>query len=128
MLPLRTTPPGKGRMTPGTARMALDGGLRGAEGGRLVGRQDQEVAAGHRALHAERVLAQELAVHHRHPPVAPAVELLARLVAVAEEAESPADLHRLLGRREPVEAGRGRAGHDALADAVDEGLAERRRR
>ena len=113
-------------MTPGHRADGLDGRLRGVERRGLVRGQDQEVAARDRALDAERVLAQELAVHHGHPPVAPAVELLAGLVAVAEEAEVPADLDRLLAGREPVEAGGGGAGHHALADAVDQRLAERR--
>ena len=117
---------GEGEDDAGHRADRLDGGLRGAEGGGLVRGEDQEVAAGDRALHAERVLAEELAVHHRHPPVAPAVELLAGLVAVAEEAEQPADLDRLLAGQEPVEAGGGGAGHHALADAVDQRLAERR--
>ena len=85
----------------------------------------RKLPARDRPLHAERVLAEELAVHHRHPPVAPPVELLAGLVAVPEEAEEAPDLHRLLAGNEPVEAGRGRARHHALADAVDQRLAER---
>ena len=94
------------------------------EGRRLIDGEDQEVAARDRALDAEQVLAEKLAVHHGHPPVAPPVELLARLVPVAEEAEHPADLDGLFARPEAVEAGGGRAGHHALADAVDQCLAE----
>ena len=105
------------------ARTAASAASRAA---RLVRGQDQEVAARDRALHAECVLAEELPVHHRDPPVAPPVELLARLVAVPEEAQESPDLHRLLPRREPVEAGRGGTGHHALADAVDQRLAQRR--
>ena len=69
------------------------------------------------------VLADELAVHDRQPPVAPAFELLAELEAVAEEAQVAADADGLvLDDRQAVVAGRGRAGEDALADAVDDGL------
>ena len=89
-------------MTPGTARIAATAASAAWSAGRLILRQDQEVAAGHRPLHAERVLAEELAVHHRDAPVAPAVELLAGLVPVAEEAEQAADLDRLLAGARPL--------------------------
>src|SRR5262249_34504811 len=92
---------------------------------RLVRGQDEEVSAGNGALDAERVLAEELAVHHRHAPVAPAVELLAGLVPIPEETEQAPDLDGLLTGQEPVEARGGGTGHHALADAVDQGLAER---
>ena len=69
---------------------------------------------------AERVLDQELAVHHRHSPVAAAGDHLALLEAVAEEAELLAERIAVSGRRQAVEAGGRRAGHHALADAVGE--------
>ena len=64
----------------------------------------------------------------RQPPVAPAFELLAELEAVAEEAQVAADADGLvLDDRQAVVAGGGRAGEDALADAVDDGLLQARR-
>ena len=72
---------------------------------------------------AEDVLADELAVHDRQPPEAPAFELLAELEAVAEEAQVAADADGLvLDDGQAVVAGGRRAGQDALADAIDDGL------
>ena len=104
--------------------------------------EDKEVPAGHRLAHSEAVFDQELAVHHRDAPEtalprrwrrAPArrqegaVDDLAHLVAVAEEAQERADAHRLLGR-EIVEAGGGRGGHHALSDASHQLILEDVRR
>src|SRR6266540_2967290 len=74
LLPDRTTPPGNGMITPGTARIAF-----------------AAIPAADSFYCAEDVFAQELAVHRRHAPVALAVEELADLPAVAEVAEHPAD-------------------------------------
>ena len=49
----------------------------------------------------------------------------ADLPAVAEVAEPPADVDGLLAERQAVVAGRGRAGHHALADPVGQRLLER---
>ena len=48
---------------------------------------------------AETLLDQELALHHRHAPEAPPVEHLAGLVSVAEVAQLPADVDRVLAVR-----------------------------
>ena len=64
------------------------------------------------------VLDRELAVHHRHAPVAPAAEPLGDLPAVAEIAHRVAELQRV-GAVEPGVAGRAGRGQHALADAVD---------
>ena len=84
-------PPGNGRITPGTWRMAATAASAAASAVGLVCAEDQEVAAGDALDRAEDVLAGELAVHDRQPPVAPAVELLAELEAVAEETQVAAD-------------------------------------
>src|SRR5262249_21649168 len=103
-----------------------DGGLGGGEGGLLALAQDQEVAAGHALDRAEEVLAKELAVHDRDAPVAAAVELLAELEGVAEEAQAAADAEGLLlDHRQAVVAGRGWARQHALADAVDHRFLQR---
>src|SRR5262249_31092270 len=102
----------------------VGGGLGGRERGCLIARQDQEVAAADRLLHAERLLDEELAVHDRNAPVALAVEELARLVLVAEVAQEAADGDALLALRQAVETRGGRARQDALTDAIDEALTE----
>ena len=110
-------------MTPGTWRMAATAASAAASAAAWLVAEDQEVAAGHALDGAEDVLADELAVHDRQPPEAPAFELLAELQAVAEEAQVAADADGLvLDHRQAVVAGRRRAGEDALADAVDDGL------
>ena len=81
-------------MTPGTWRMAATAASAAASAVGLRRAEDQEVAAGDALDGAEHVLADELAVHDRHAPVAPAVELLAELPAVAEEAQVAADADR----------------------------------
>ena len=48
--------------------------------------------ARHCPLDPEGVLAEELAVHHGHPPVAATIQLLAGLMPVAEVAQDPAHL------------------------------------
>src|SRR5262249_13348269 len=81
---------------------------------------DQEIAARHALDRAEEILTEELAVHDRQPPVTPALELLAELPAVAEEAQVPADADGLLlDHRQAVIAGGGGASKHALPDAVD---------
>src|SRR5690348_510057 len=95
-------------MTPGTRRLAATAAA---------------VAAGDALDGAEPVLAHELAVHDRHAPEAAAFELLAELEGVAEEAQVAADADVLvLDQGQAVVAGGRRAGEDALADAVDDGL------
>jgi hypothetical protein len=84
---------------------------------------DEEIAAGNSLDGAKHIFAQELAVHHRDAPVASALQLLAELEGVAEEAQVAADPDVLvLDQRQAVVAGGGRAGEDALADAVDQRL------
>ncbi len=87
-------------------------------------RQNQEVAAADRPLNTERLLDQELALHHRDPPVAVAIEELARLVPVAEMPELSADDDSLRRLGQAVEARRGRAREHGLAHAIDEPAAE----
>src|SRR5205823_9762620 len=48
-----------------------DGGLRRGESGCLTVADDQEVAASHALDRPEEILADEFAVHHRHPPETP---------------------------------------------------------
>ena len=102
-----------------------DGGLGGGERRRRVGPEQDDVAAGDALDRAEGLLAGELAVHHGDPPVPPAFEPLRDLPAVAEIAKPAADVDRLLAERQPVVAGRRRAGHHALADPVRQRLFER---
>ena len=97
LLPERTTPPGNGRMTPGTSRIAATAASAAASACRLRLAEDQEVAAADALHRAERLLAEELAVHRRHAPVALAVEQLADLPAVAEVAQAPPTLIVLPG-------------------------------
>jgi hypothetical protein len=81
------------------------------------GAEDEDVAAADRLGGADTVVAQELAVHHGDAPVAAPVQALADLMAVAEIAESTAQLQgRTVG--EAREAGSAGAGQHALADAV----------
>ena len=102
----------------------LDRRFRRGQGGVLIHRQDQEVAATDRLLHTELLLHQKLAFHHRDAPIAAAVEELARLKAIAEMAQGPADDHLLGGLRQAVEAGRRGTRENRLADSVDEPAAE----
>src|SRR5262249_18344317 len=89
----------------------------------LGGADDQEVAAGHALDRAEDGLADELAVHHRHPPVATAFRLFRELPAIAEEAQVATDPDRLVAHdRQAIVTSRRRAGENALADAVDDRL------
>src|SRR5262249_14672039 len=72
---------------------------------------------------AEDVFADELAIHDGEPPVASAFKFLAELMPVAEETQVAADLDGLaLDDGQAVVAGGGRAGQDALADAIDDRL------
>ena len=63
------------------------------------------------------LLDDELAVHHRHAPIAALAEALGGLEAVAEEARALAEPDPLLGVDAGV-AGRAGARQHALADAV----------
>src|SRR6185437_12829733 len=60
----------------------------------------------------------------RDAPETPARDHLARLEAVAEVAQAASQRRGSLGTGEAVEARRGRAGHDALADALEDPLAD----
>src|SRR4051794_5280144 len=98
-------------------------GLRRVQGGREVVAQDDDVPAADALDDPEALLDEELALHHRDPPVAPAGQDLARLPAVAEEAQLAADVDLPLGVQ-AVEAGGGRAGEDRLAHALAQPLGE----
>ena len=76
--PDRAIPPGNGRITSGTRPHRRGGGLGRRERRRRVGPEQDDVAAGDALRRAEGLLAGELAVHHRDPPVSPALEPLAR--------------------------------------------------
>src|SRR5579871_1367318 len=111
---------GKGTNDSGHSPDGGDGGFSRGEGNRLTFAEDQEVAAGYSFDRAEHIFTEELAVHDRHAPEAPAIELLADLETVAEETQIAADADVLvLDRRQPVVACRGGAGEDTLADTVD---------
>ena len=58
---------------------------------------DQKVAAGHALDRAEKILAGELAVHHRQAPETPGFQLLAELKAIAEEAKTTPAFKNKLG-------------------------------
>ena len=110
---------GEGEQHAGNASRRGHRVLGGAKPGRLRLREDEDVPAGHALRGAERVFAQELAVHHRYAPVTFAVEELADLPAVAEVAQEAADLDRLAGvAGQPVEARGRRARQHAVGDAV----------
>ena len=86
----------------------------------LVPPDEDQVAAADRTLDEARVmLADELAIHHRHAPEPPPTEPLGDLEAIAEKAHAGAHLQPLRARRSGI-AGRGRACQDALADAAGE--------
>ena len=116
--PERTMPPGKGVITSGTSSIAFTARSQAASTAACELAEHQQIAAADRLLgQAGRLLADELAVHHRDAPEAPAADQLRHLPAVAEEAERGAELQLLLAF-EPGEAGRARARQHALADAV----------
>src|SRR4029077_11870401 len=60
-----------------------------------VAADDQEIAATDAAGHADLILAEEFAIHHRNAPIAPLPDLLGDLEAVAEIAQLPAQLQLL---------------------------------
>src|SRR5262245_55611519 len=101
----------------------VDSSLRRGERRRHVRAEEQQVATADGGLDAEAILDHELTVHDRHAPEAAPVQQLARLVAVAEVAQRPADHHGVLGLQGVV-AGGGRASHHALPDPLDQPLAE----
>src|ERR1044071_6138454 len=124
-------PPGNGMITPSTERIAPAArrqadpprrGLRRAQGRCRVAAEHDQVAAGHALDDAEALLHEELALHHRHPPISLPVEHLARLIPVAEEAQLTADVDGVLDVVEAVEAGRRRRREHALPDALDQSL------
>src|SRR5690606_14216766 len=82
-----------------------------------------EIAAADGPSAAGVLLAEELAVHHRHAPVAPAADELRRLEAVAEVAEVAAERNARLTFH-AAEHGGGGAGEDALADPRLDALRE----
>src|SRR5579875_1207660 len=93
------------------------------QGCRLTLAKDKKIAASHALDRAENILADEFAVHDRHTPEASAIEFFAKLEGVAEKTQVAADADGLvLDQRQTVIASRGRAGEDALADAIDDGF------
>ena len=82
--------PGTGGSRPGTRGGSRRRPTRWPRASRPAPRPSDEVAAGDALDRAERLLAEELAVHHRDPPVPPAADLLGDLPAVAEVAEPAA--------------------------------------
>ena len=120
LLPARTIPPGNGRMTPAHRAHRLDRRFRRRECGALMLGHDQQVAAADRLLDPERLLDEELAFHHRNPPVALAVQHLARLELVAEVTQLSADDDPLGRVGQAVEAGGRRTGEHGLADSIDQ--------
>ena len=82
--------------------------------------EDQQVATADRLLDPERFLHQELAFHHRNPPVALSADDLAGLKLVAEVTQLAADDDPLGRIGQAVEAGSCRTGEYGLADTVDE--------
>ena len=95
-------------------------GFRCRESGTLLRGQDQEIAAANRFLNAEGFLDQELALHHGNAPVPLSRQKLARLEAIAEVTQLPADGHSLGRLGQAVEACGGRAREHRLPDAIDE--------
>ncbi len=71
--------------------------IRCAKRGLGILRENQEVAAANRLLDAKRFLDEKLPFHHRNPPVALALEELARLKPIAEVPQQSAN-HHSLGR------------------------------
>ena len=123
LLPLRTTPPGNGRMTPGMTAPSPPRPLRPRRAPRRrCAAEDQEVAAADALHHAELLLHQELALHHRDPPEALAADHLARLKAVAEEPERRPHAEPVGRIRQAVEAGGRGAGEHRLPDPLDQPL------
>jgi hypothetical protein len=87
---------------------------------------DQQVPAGDALDGAEAILADELAVHHRHAPEPPAAQPFRSLEAVAKVAQTAADRDLLVPGTvgEPVVAGGRRASQHALSDAVRRSLGQ----
>ncbi len=102
----------------------VDRRLRSGERARFVRAADHEVAASDAGADPDRVADEELPLHHRDPPEPFTGDHLAGLKAVAEVAQTGAERHSLLRLGQTVEARRRRAGHDALADAVEHPLAD----
>ena len=86
-------------IAPSTARIASAAASAAPSARRDVLGEDDDVPAADALDDPEALLDEELALHHRDPPVAPAVEHLARLPAVAEEAQLAADVDLVLGAR-----------------------------
>src|SRR5262249_48124274 len=83
--------------------------------------EDQEIAAADGLLLPDRILAEELAVHHGNAPVAPAVNLLRRLLAVDEIPQHASEREGLAAVDAAVACGAGASEH-ALPNAVAHGL------
>src|SRR5436305_672302 len=83
-----------------------------------------EVPAANAAANPDRFDHEKLALHHRDPPETLSRDHLAGLEAVAEVAQAGAQRNRPLGTGQPIEARRGRAGQDALANTLDDPLAD----
>ena len=81
-----------------------------------VGGEQQQVAATDCLGQRRRLLRDELAVHHRHAPVAHAVDHLRDLPAVAEEAQVSAE--RRSPRLRLAVAGRGKPANTAVVGQV----------
>ena len=128
--PERTTPPGNGMMTSGTVADRVDRGLGRGQRPARSSAEDQQVAAADRCDDAGGLLDDELAVHHRHAPVALAAESLGDLAAVAEEAQVLAERRcacRLRRRRSRPSRGRSaRTGRRGSSSCFAELLARER--
>ena len=70
LLPERTTPPGNGRMTPGTLRIAATAASAAASAAACVSPRIRKLPPPTPFTVPNDVLAEELAVHGRHAPVA----------------------------------------------------------
>ena len=107
-------------MIPRTLRIASTAASAAASACRLALAENQQVTATNGLLNAEGFLNQELALHHRDPPVTLAIEDLARLELVAEVTQLSANNDAVGRVWQTVEARRRRTREDRLTDTIDE--------
>src|SRR5207302_2914387 len=71
----------------GYAAHDCHGGFSRGQGRGLAAAEDEEIAPGHALGRTEEIFTGEFSVHYRQTPVTAAIQLLAELMAVTEEAE-----------------------------------------
>src|SRR5262249_31475457 len=113
---------GKGKNDVGQPAYRRCGAFRRSQGCCLIDSADEEIPARDPFDSPEPVFADKFTVHYGNAPVAPAGQLLRRLVGVTEKTQLATDRNLLVfwGVGDAVVAGRRGAGQHALADAPGE--------